>query len=430
MEKYHKMAARIAAVLFAIIFVSVSCSEKPGPESPDVPVPQNGKFVRVESTSVLTPAEIVAEVVKMAPAASAYQSVLTGLVPSDIVLNRVRYTTYDPTGALVEASGIIAWPANMTEVSGIVSVQHGTCDIDNPPSRQKLSAELIPVIRTVPGKPNAGDVVIMADYLGYGASRTEDLQHPYMHADFTGSACADLFVAANDFLGAKADSLGFDVTDKNVTLIGYSQGGQASMATYFELVRRGYEDRIAKVLAGGGPYDLAAFFTTFAASDELFYSRSGYVPYVIRGLAWGDQLKIDPANVYAPEVISSGMVDRFSTTMLSSWHHLLGGDVNKVLNADFFAPAPSYNGNKDVVALMESLASNSLVNRKVGHPEKITLFHSKTDEQVPYSCSVNAGAKWHCEVFDLETQNNHTQAGVEFYLRYLDYWNLFKMFLN
>ncbi len=427
MKKYHKIAGRVAVSLFAILFVCVSCN-KDNPSN--ALTPQNGKFVRIESTSILTPADVVDVIAGMAPAIASYKSIITGLVPSDIVLNKVLYTTYDPSGKLVEASGIIAWPANMTEVTGIVSVQHGTCDIDNAPSSQKLCAELLPVIKQNPENPTASEVVIMADYLGYGASRTKDLQHPYMHAGYTGKACADLIFATDEFLSARADSLGFELASKDITLIGYSQGGQASMATYFELIPYGYESRVTKVIAGGGPYDLSAFFTTFASGDKLFYTRSGYVPYVIRGLAWGDQLKIEPANVYAPEVISSGMADKFSTTMLSTWHSRLGGDVNKVLNADFFAAAPSYNGNKDVAAVMASLESNSLINRKVEHPEKIVLYHSKTDEQVPYACSKNAGARWGCGLLDLETQNNHTQAGVEFYLIYLGYWDLFKMFLK
>lgn len=332
----------------------------------------------------------------------------------DVEMAAIEYNTVGADGSTVTASGVVAIPSGTTSYDHLLSIQHGTLDIEQAPSRQDFYYELIPVVN--------GHIVVMADYLGYGSSQTPDRQHPYLHARLTGTACADMIEAAREYLHDK----GITENADSLELIGYSQGGQATIATLLELERRGKGNSIRDVHAGGGAYDLEVTLQTFISPTDApdSYSRTGYAPYLIRGMAYGEQLDVKDENLYAPEVISEGLNEMFSTRPLSEWHQALGTDITRVVHPDFFAP-PSFNGNADVLAIVEALRTNSLLNASPQPQAFIHLYHSPKDEQVPYSNSENAHAAWPAtSLTDLEMPK-HATCGVEFIMRYMGLWEIF-----
>lgn len=332
----------------------------------------------------------------------------------DIDVAAIEYNTVGADGSTVTASGVIAIPSGTISYDHLLSIQHVTLDIDQAPSRQDFYFEMIPVVN--------GHIVVMADYLGYGSSQTPDWQHPYLHARLTGTACADMIEAAREYLHDK----GIKEETDSLELIGYSQGGQATIATVLELERRGKGKSIREVHAGGGVYDLEETLQTFISPTDALdsYSHTGYAPYLIRGMAYGEQLDVQDENVYAPEVISKGLNKMFSTRPLSEWHQALGTDITRVMHPDFFAQ-PSFNGNEDVLAIVEALRTNSLLNASPQPQTYIHLYHSPKDEQVPYSNSVNAHSTWPAtSLTDLE-MSKHGTCGVEFIMRYMGLWEIF-----
>ena len=78
------------------------------------------------------------------------------------------------------------------------------------------------------------------------------------------------------------------------------------MATLLELERRGWAGSVRAVYAGGGPYDLESILQTFLSYQDnpLPYACTGYAPYLIRGMVYGEQLSVSDENLYAPEVIA------------------------------------------------------------------------------------------------------------------------------
>ena len=171
------------------------------------------------------------------------EALILGLL-RDIDVAAIEYNTVGADGSTVTASGVIAIPSGTISYDHLLSIQHVTLDIDQAPSRQDFYFEMIPVVN--------GHIVVMADYLGYGSSQTPDRQHPYLHARLTGTACAALIAAAREYLHDK----GIKEETDSLELIGYSQGGQATIATVLELERRGKGKSIRAVHAGGGVYDL------------------------------------------------------------------------------------------------------------------------------------------------------------------------------
>lgn len=340
----------------------------------------------------------------------------------DISLSRIIYTTTDPDGNIVEASGLVAYPKSIpytslldwsTTYDKIVSVQHATCGIDESPSMEEVPREILPILK------KGNDVVVLAYYLGYGISKTGDLQHPYIHNKLTGSACADLIEAAQEFV---ADEGLTRSKNYQIELLGYSQGGAATISTLLELENRdNLKDHIGNVYAGGGPYDLNAFLSKFL-EDKKYNSRA-YLAYLVRGIVYGDRLDVDFHNLFAPEVFegANSAFKQFSTNdNVGDWNSYLSNDLTKVLHSDFFVPG--YNGNEDIIEFVDALEANSCTSFTPDNVNKIKLYHSPADKTVLYQCTTNAASVWGIKsenVIDLEKED-HTDAGIEFFIKYIN----------
>ena len=335
------------------------------------------------------------------------------LLMCDVNVAAIEYSTTGVDGNPITASGVIAMPQGTTSYDHLVSIQHGTLNMEEAPSKQLFYYEMLPVIR--------GHVIVMADYIGYGSSQTPDRQHPYLHNQLTGTACADMIEAAREYLQQKS----LAETSDAIELMGYSQGGQASMATLLELERRGWAGSVRAVYAGGGPYDLESILQTFLSYQDnpLPYACTGYAPYLIRGMVYGEQLSVSDENLYAPEVIENGLNEMFSTRPLSEWHEALGSYITQVVHPDFFA-APAFNGNADVVAVIEALRKNSLINSSLPSQVPVYLYHSPQDDFVPYSNAVNAHNLWSSSTLTDLSMSGHVLGGIEFMLRYMGLWAL------
>ena len=140
-------------------------------------------------------------------------------------------------------------------------------------------------------------------------------------------------------------------------------------------------------------------------------------------MAYGERLDLSDSHLYAPEVIANGLNEMFSTRPLSEWHKALGDDITRVLHPDFFA-ASTYNGNADVLAIIQALRDNSLLNASVKPQAPIHLYHVPTDEQVPYVNATTALEAWPGSTLTNLEMPTHAVGGAEFFLRYMGLWEL------
>lgn len=402
---------KLLALLLMLAFLT-ACSDDDTPG--EDPVVTNQYLTGVTAEKHIAKSEITDMVMDYAASQGINlpEVLISGLL-CDVDVAAITYTTMGPDGASVTASGVVAMPAGTTSYDHLLSIQHGTLDMEEAPSLQLFYYEMMPVV--------SGHVVVMADYLGYGASQTPDRQHPYLHARLTGTACADMIEAAREYLRSKS------IAEENdaLELLGYSQGGQATVATQLELESRGWTGRIRNVWAGGGPYDLENLLQAFLNDDGIpaAYPRSGYLPYLIQGMAYGEGLTVSDENLYAPAVIEEGLNKLFSTRPLSEWHAALGTDITRVLHPDFFA-APDFNGNADVQAIVSALRKNSLVNASALPQATVNLYHSPSDDFVPYSNVVSAHALWTNSTLTDLSMPGHVMGGMEFMLRYMGLWEI------
>lgn len=396
----------------ALICVLVACSEEGTREAEEGPFADCAYLTGVTAETQLEKADLAARLAQAI--GEGFPEALLENLLLDLDIAAITYRTMGVDGEPVTASGLVVFPSGTLSYDHLLSVQHTTVDMEDAPSLQLFSYEMLPVL--------SGSIVVMADYLGYGASQTADRQHPYLHMRLTGSVCADMIEAAREYLRGKAIA----EEKPDVKLMGYSQGGQATVATLMELERRGLANRVLDVQAGGGVYDLEELLRLFLEMGEEgeAYADTGYLPYLIRGMAYGERLDVDERNLYAPEVIEKSLNRMFATQPLSTWHWTLGSDITRVLHPDFWAGASGYGGNTDVERLVDALRRNSLVNQPV--PEApVQLYHSPTDEMVPYANALSARDAWkNATLTDLEMPD-HKSAALEFFLRYVGYWEVF-----
>jgi hypothetical protein len=94
-----------------------------------------------------------------------------------------------------------------------------------------------------------GYAVAAPDYLGLGTSPG---RHPYLHADTEASASLDMLQAAETVSRGPARQL-----SHRVFITGFSQGGQAAMATGNAMQRTHGPWRLAALAPMAGPYDLS-----------------------------------------------------------------------------------------------------------------------------------------------------------------------------
>lgn len=397
----------------------------------ELPAIVPGKFLGVVRESSVSSADIIEYICSLSPDVAGMKDILPIIVMADLHLASVLYATTGIDGSIVYASGTIAYPTYQGEtkqrdLGGIVSIQHGTCDISKAPSEDSLPMELLPA--AVGTRSGTGFsmlvpkyfIACMADYLGYGATRNSGLLHPYLHNRLTGSCCADLISATEEFIAERS----IKVASDRVDLVGYSQGGAATISTMMELLDRDsgtWTSRIGGVWAGAGPYDIPAFMSYFLENES--YSRACYIPYAFRGLAYGEDLKPDWDKVYNSNVGGTGKcgseleTELFSKTQVSTWTDVIGTNVKGILSPDFYADG--YNGNADIISLLEAARNNSVANcpaPSVTMKSKIKLYHSRNDDTVPYACSDSLRVKWGLGAITNLGHSDHVQAGVDFLL--------------
>lgn len=380
---------------------------------------QAGRLIRVDEEHDMTTDDVVQVVTDLAGTLAGM--FLRNFIPYPVRVARILYYTTDPAGNLVEASGVVAYPYSETATltyDRMVSVQHGTCNIADAPSYQAtLATELLPVCLSATPEDPVPYVAVMADYLGYGRSRTDDLQTPYMHSDLTATTCADMIAAAGEYVQGCSLTFAHDKLD----LIGYSQGGAATLQTLLELEDRGVSaDRIGEVWAGAGPYDLVGFMDAFKDGDNLA-GKTGYVPFTLRGISYGENLDFDYTQFFNAQLLKERNLDfLFSNYQLSEWHALLGDDMHGILHPDFYEDG--YNGNADILRLVDALQDNSLVHKPVpDNVAKIKLFHSDRDDIVPYACTHALCEAWNLDESKVNTLNSNTEhlkGGISFMLHY------------
>ncbi len=270
----------------------------------------------------------------------------------DVDTFRLSYATTDSRGLPVVASGLLAVPRKGAGAgSPVISYQHPTIFRDaQAPSNNATATEPAVVLASM------GYIVIAADYVGYGASK--GVPHPYLMAGPMAASVVDLLDAG----ATHVNQVGLRLNGQ-LFLVGYSQGGHATMAAHRLLQARG--DAIAAAVVGSapgaGPLDVGATL------DELLRRVRREEPF-LAALVNPDLLQF----------LGSSLRRRLRDAMLE---RLIPADRDVVFDGRFI----------DLFLDNDRAAINRESDVHDWRPaQPVRLFHGRDDQTVPFVASAHA----------------------------------------
>lgn len=262
MKKNLKLLALF--LLLTPLLLMQSCRKDPGPD----PFADNDYLLSSNLLMMRTKENVVSVLTLVASQYPAVADIVADVV-SGVNVYRITYKT-EFQGAEVTASGLVCIPS-LPGTYPVLSFQNGTNTLYSAAPTadpQGLQYQMLEYIAST------GYVVIIPDYLGFGAS--EQMAHPYLHKESTVRTLVDMLYAVNEF----DKDVAKDITVTNESyLIGYSQGGWATLALLEALENEYSADFTVKAAScGAGPFDLA--WVNSYVLGQTQYPMPVYLAYI------------------------------------------------------------------------------------------------------------------------------------------------------
>jgi len=178
------------------------------------------------------------------------------------------YDTITADGGPTQASGMVMLPHNPGKAVPLLSHQHGTVVLTNEVPSQSYGEYTVGLVWA-----SIGYAAAMPDYLGMGSGSS---LHPYVHARSEATAAIDVLRAARTLCAQRSLAL-----NGQVFLIGYSQGGQATMAAHKEIETwHTNEFTLTASAPMAGPHDMSGTMANLLTTNQP-YTSPYYLPYVL-----------------------------------------------------------------------------------------------------------------------------------------------------
>ena len=172
----------------------------------------------------------------------------------------------------------------------MLSFQNGTNTLHAKAPSENYNDYLFQLIEAV---ASAGFVVVMPDYLGFGSSST--MYHPYLHKESTVGSVTDLFRAVREMV---EESYSFTLT-KETYLMGYSQGGWATMALKKHIEQNlSSEFELKATSCGAGPYNLAEVAGVILSAKT--YEMPYFLAYIMNSYIQSGEITLTYADIFNP----------------------------------------------------------------------------------------------------------------------------------
>ncbi len=243
---------------------------------------------------------------------------LRALLKSGAKAYRLTYKTTYVDGSEITASGAVLLPVSPDPVP-MISYQHGTITSSaSAPSHFGPTSEAGTLGALFAG---LGYIIVMPDYIGYGAS--EAYGHPYEHRASLATASLDMIRAAGELLG----ELNEVKWNKDLFLTGFSEGGYATLSLQKKIEEEGIKEFNLKASScGAGAYNKTAFMDYIInqpTHGNGAYNRS----YIWVLLTYNRIYNLNkPASYYFKEPYASQIASQGENTSISASFHTLISD--------------------------------------------------------------------------------------------------------
>ncbi len=392
----------LQSAIFFILITSLllsSCTKDDDPVIPD-PTPTSyqayidHEYVKTYSLSSVQ--SLFSGLEFLYPAASE----LSQTIAYGVDIYKLEYKTW-LFGDTVTASGLLCIPKSSGTEFPIICFQNGT----NTAHAEAPSKDLLnPLFQYLHATASMGYIMLIPDYLGFGSS--EQLTHPYMHKESTVASVEQMILAASEMV---RDDL-IDVRwDDDLYLLGYSQGGWATMSSHYYIAEEsnlGFS--VSASACGAGPYDLSVVQDFMF--EKITYQQPVYMAYT--AISYHSLGIVD-------NTLNEFFNEPFATNLPSYFQgQYTNGEINDLLNdtvAVLIAPGFVNGINTDPIfnSYRNSISNNSIHAWSTQEP--IRIYHGTIDSDVPLATSekvydefVSAGAENMVEYFPLSGYNHTT----------------------
>lgn len=287
-------------------------------------------------------------------------------VKYNVQLYKVSYKTtcYDST---VIASGIFCLPVAEGKFP-VISFQNGTnTSHDNAPSVNVQN----PNYAMIEFMASLGYVVLITDYIGFG--NTSDMVHPYYHRQPTDQAVVDLIRAFNEL---KSENGSLASGNDTLYMMGYSQGGWATLSSFREIENDYSEMYVSAVSCGAGAYDLDAM-SSYVMDLETFPGPL-YLPYFIYSHQVYGNIH-DPLTKFFAGTYAEKIPDLFAGNYANAEvNSQLTDSISDLVTADMLVNYATGSGFSE---LRDVLYENSISGWNTQTP--LRFYHGTIDDNVP-----------------------------------------------
>jgi len=359
MNKNFKLLALF--LLLTPLLLMQSCRKDPGPD----PFADNDYLLSSNLLLMRTKENIVSVLTLVATQYPAVGDIVEDVV-SGVNIYSITYRTVF-MGEEVTASGLICIPS-VPGTYPVLSFQNGTNTLHSAAPTADPQGLQFQMIEYIAG---TGYVVIIPDYLGFGASK--QMAHPYLHKESTVQTLVDMLYAVTEF----DKDVAKDITVTNESyLIGYSQGGWATLALLDALENDYSADFTVRAAScGAGPYDLA--YVNSYILGQTQYPMPVYLAYIAHAYSH--------YNLY-----SNALTDLFNDPYAGRIPGLFDGlhsfdQINAQLNlttAELFKAEyiSGYSTSANYLSVRNAMTANSIQGWDSNVP--ILFLHGTADTQV------------------------------------------------
>lgn len=352
-----------SVILFAALLLVAGCSSNVADDTN--PTPQDKYLVSYTFVRAMTMADVNA---LFSPVQSVYPDVAQILpaIKYGVKVYSITYNTALGTKKLV-ASGLVCIPDGGGTYP-LLSFQNGTNTVyANAPTLNagSYSGQMIS------GFAAAGFVVVMPDYLGFGASTS--VFHPYLDMTSTVGSILDMFRAVKEMNGKKELSL---KSSADLYLMGYSQGGLSTLQLH-KAIESSYssEFNLKAVGCGAGPYNLSQLTELIVGTAT--YPQPYYLAYIMKGFKSINAF----ANPYT-DIFNEPYASRIDalfngTNSGATINSSLTTNMSQLFTTEFRS---TFTTNAKFKELRDALAASSVGAWKIKAP--LVLTHGQADTDV------------------------------------------------
>lgn len=282
---------------------------------------------------------------------------------------RVYSISYKTTfmGEAIIASGLVSIP----DAEGsfpVISFQNGTNTCHSNAPSVNYNNALYSLLAINAGN---GFIIALPDYIGFGES--EEYLHPYFHSESSNQVIRDMILAVEE-LTDYIDGLN---VSKELYLMGYSQGGWATLSVLKDIEQNNLEDySLVSASCGAGAYDLIDF-THYVLNLDT-YPNPFYLPYYIESRRQNSIIN-DPLSLYFKEPYASAITGLFDGSLCNSeLNSNLTNDISELLTDHLIS---DFDTSDDFINVKNELLASSVTPWKVNTP--LMIAHSNGDQSIP-----------------------------------------------